>query len=170
MPRWSVLLPIALVLSCGSARGGGPAPASFAVLDRAGLAAHLAPRPGDQAVLVNVWATWCGPCVGEMPELVELHHKYAQQGVRVVAVSIDLVLTQGVDSAEGVRSFAEQRGFALPVVVYEGDYDQLCDDFDLPGAVPVTWVVNARGEVVDKHVGQASLSDFEAMLAKAKGS
>ena len=70
--------------------------------DLEALRAHLRPAAGEQAVLVNVWATWCSPCVAEMPELVEIAKEHADDGVRVVAISIDLAMPTEIDTAEGV--------------------------------------------------------------------
>jgi len=152
---------------CSSGHAAPAPPTSFQVLDLEALRAHLRPAAGEQAVLVNVWATWCSPCVAEMPELVEIAKEHADDGVRVVAISIDLAMPTEIDTAEGVRAFAEERGFALPIIVLDGELDPFLEAYDLPGPVPYTWVVGADGATAATQLGRATHERFEAMLAAA---
>ena len=85
---WVVLAPIALLAACNRgahpAQTGKPAP-DFSVSDGT-TTVHLANYRG-QVVLLNFWATWCGPCLEEMPSLLALHHE--QPNLVILAVSID---------------------------------------------------------------------------------
>ena len=141
------------------------------VLGAEELVKHLEPREGDTAVVLNLWATWCPPCVAEMPDLVKLHQKHGGEGVRVVAVSIDLPMPRSADTAEEVFDFAESKGFHLPIVALDADYDEtvaLMERWNAPGGIPFTVVMNREGEAVATHEGKASLEDFEEMIAKAE--
>ncbi len=137
------------------------------VVDEAGLRARLAPtRPGE-LVLVNFWASWCGTCLAEMPELVALRPALEQTNVRVLAVSIDLALPQQVDTAEKLAAFVEQRGYALPVLAFRGDYDALADKLRLPGGPPCTLLFGAQGEL-GRIEGAGERATFEALVTAAR--
>ena len=164
----AALLP--LLLGCGGSGADEPL-LSVVAATNAGFQEELAPRPGDRAVFVNFWAKWCGPCMSEMPEIVELAHDWRDEGVRVVAVNIDIatagMVPDPLRTPDEVRGFAELVGIDLPIVAFQGDWDALVDELDLPGPVPYTFVLNARGEVVDTQLGAAGTERFEEMLAKA---
>lgn len=99
----------------------------------------------DKVVLLNVWATWCGPCRYEIPELQKLHEQYQSRGLEVVGVSVD---ESGVDS---VRSFvAEQKKMTYPIVLdAEGKIANLLET----SVLPTTVVVDRGGKIVWKRFG-----------------
>lgn len=82
--RWLLAAGLALGLSLQS----GAAPVSVKPISAVGLKQEVARRKG-KVVLLNLWATWCPPCVAGYPDLVRLSRKYASQGLSVVSVSID---------------------------------------------------------------------------------
>jgi len=96
-----------------------------------------------KVVLVNFWATWCGFCVQEMPDLVALQDRYRDQLV-IVGLSTDTV-----PPAE-VKAFAARKGLNYPVAM-AGDAVQQAFG-GIPG-LPSTFVVNPSGEIVQRHVG-----------------
>jgi thiol-disulfide isomerase/thioredoxin len=103
-------------------------------------------RPSDwrgKTVLVNFWATWCGPCRSEIPALMALQHRYAQQ-LLIVGLSID----EG-DPAD-VKSFVQQLKMNYPVAIANADLEQ---QFGGVTAVPTTLVVKPDGTIVTRHVG-----------------
>lgn len=125
---------------------------------------------GGQPCLVNFWATWCPPCVAEMPALRDVAREFEPRGVRVLGISLDLLGPGGerAQVLDKVRSFLAAREFELPTVVLEpAEYQALSAHYDLPGAVPVTLALDARGKVVDRHLGEASAEQLRALLAKA---
>ena len=104
-------------------------------------------RPADwrgKTVLVNFWATWCGPCRQEIPALMALQHRYAQQ-LLIVGLSID----EG-DPAD-VKSFVRQLQMNYPVAIAGADLQQ---QFGGVSAVPTTLVVKSDGTIVTRHVGE----------------
>ena len=111
----------------------------------------------DKVVLLNVWATWCGPCVYEIPELQKLHEHYSPRGLEVIGVSVD---ESGVES---VRSFvAEQKKMAYPIVLdAEGKIANLLQTTVLPTSV----LVDHKGRIVWKKYGAILEGDEELKKA-----
>ena len=73
-----------------------------------------------QVVVINFWATWCGPCRVEMPSFEALYRRYRSQGLTVIAVSLD----KGADAK--VRQFAQERGLSFPVLMdTDGEAERL---------------------------------------------
>ncbi len=64
----------------------------------------------DKVVLLNFWATWCGPCAAEMPSLQRLHDRFKDKGFAVLAVAVD-------DQESNVRDFAKQYGLTFPIAL-----------------------------------------------------
>ena len=181
----SLLVP--LLASCGQgdpSTSSGPAAASPApeeggewtpprieVVDLAGVEAALARRRG-QGFLLNFWAIWCGPCVEELPELLEVAHEARPRGGDVVGISYDLMVA-GAD-LEGMPAtmarFLDKKGLDLEVLLYDADdYEGINERFSLPGEVPVTLAIDASGQVVDRQEGKAGRERFAAMMRRALG-
>jgi thiol-disulfide isomerase/thioredoxin len=167
--RASWLLSLALA-GCG---GAASAPAAFRV-EPGGVEAVEAALDGQrgQGCLLNVWATWCPPCVAELPELIEVARAYEARGGRVLGVSHDRMFAKVEQDAvaEMVRSFLRERDLPLPTVLLdEGAVERLDERFELPGFIPVTLAFDRDGKVVDRHEGEASRERFEEMMRKALG-
>ena len=97
-----------------------------------------------KVVLINFWATWCGPCVYEMPALNDLGALYADsEDVCVVTVNCG-------DRASVVRTFMEQKGFTLPVVCDERN--QVCGRWGIM-SIPTTVIFDRTGSIRDVVVG-----------------
>lgn len=128
----------------------------YAAMNLDGSKFDLAARR-DKVVLVNVWATWCGPCRYEIPELQALHERYSPRGLEVVGVSVD---ESGVES---VREFvAEQKKMTYPVVLdAEGKITNLLDTSVLPTSV----LVDRNGKIVWKKYGAIMEGDEELKKA-----
>jgi cytochrome c biogenesis protein CcmG, thiol:disulfide interchange protein DsbE len=113
-----------------------------------------------QVVLVNYWATWCGPCWEETPGLIRLSQELGPKGLAVVGVSLD----EG--GREKVENFVDQFHVPYPVVVPER-MSQM--EYGLEG-VPTTILVDKQGRVAKTYVGAVRQADFEkdveALLAE----
>jgi thiol-disulfide isomerase/thioredoxin len=120
---------------------------------------HLRDHLGE-VVLIDFWATWCGPCRMAIPHLIELQKKYKNRGFTVVGVSLD---QQGPDV---VRTFTEQWKVNYPVVV---DMDGgVARTYGGVRAIPTTVVIDATGRVVgDPLIGYRPLEDYEALIKQA---
>ena len=130
-------------------------PASAPVLamrDLDGREVSLASLRG-KVVLVNFWATWCGPCRAEIPDLVALQEKYRDQ-LQVIGISQDEV------PVDLVRRFAGDHRMNYPVVMSTPEIERL---FPGVNALPTSFIVDRESRIVQKHVGMltASLTEQE---------
>jgi len=104
----------------------------------------------DRVVVLNFWATWCPPCIEEMPELAQLHLEIAPRGATVIGI--------GVDSAANIREFAEKHRFPYPLLVAGFGATELARQLgNRIGALPFTVVIDARGRIVDRTLGRIRL-------------
>ena len=147
---------------------GKPAP-EFALEDLSGKKVSLASYKG-KAVLINFWATWCGPCKIETPWLIELRNQYAAQGFEVLGVStddIDRVDPQKLsDEKKEIAQFVEQMHIPYPVLI---DGDSLSKPYGGLDAMPTSFFVDRNGTVVAAQKGLTSKDDIEANIKKALG-
>lgn len=118
-----------------------PAP-DFEVETLDGSKLSLADQRG-RVLLVNFWATWCGPCVVEMPDLVELHEAYHNEGLTVLGISIE----EGETGL--VRDFVEEYEITYPIAV---DAD-VADSFGGIYGLPTTFVIDKSGQVIHRIIG-----------------
>jgi len=109
-------------------------------------------------VLVNLWATWCQPCVHELPILVDLHERYAADGLRVVGVSLD------VDLAVLERAVEKYR---LPYTILHDATSTVTKPFQV-GQLPATFLFDAQGRLVWQLVDELDPNDpgFRAALKR----
>lgn len=122
----------------------GPVPEySAPVLD--GDTVTLASLRGD-AVLLNVWATWCAPCRDEMPELQALHERYQDRGLRVIGVSVD-----DAGSVRAVREFVNEMGITFAIL--HDAQDLVSRRFRLHG-VPETFLIDRSGTLRYRWTGR----------------
>ena len=131
----------------------GAANLNFTVEDMNGKTVRLADYRG-RPVILNFWATWCGPCRIEIPELNALADEYKAEGLAVLGVSVD-------DEPETLRKFTERVPMNYPVLVGRGHTD-LQQTYDAVVAVPVTWFIRADGTVQAVQKGGAERGWFAA--------
>jgi len=121
------------------------APANIKTVTPDELRTALAAHEGKVRV-INVWATWCGPCRVEFPHLVKLYNTYKDKGVVVIAVSIDRP-----SDLDAVRAFVTEMKAEMPVFTSRApelrDYVQAVDP-EFAGGVPVTYILDRKGERV----------------------
>ena len=122
---------------------GGPAPA-YAAATLAGDSVRVGPGATEPVTLINVWATWCGPCKEEFPELEAIHRAYGPRGLRVVGVSID----RGDDDA--VREFVRAEGATFTI---GRDADGRVRDAFMSIGVPESYLVGRDGRLLWRGIG-----------------
>jgi thiol-disulfide isomerase/thioredoxin len=111
-----------------------------------------------KAVLLNFWATWCGPCKIEMPWLVDLQKKYGPQGLQIVGVAMD-----DTDNKE-INDFTHKMG--VNYIVLKGT-EKVGDLYGGVDRLPLTYYLDRSGKVVDETVGLAGESVIEDAVKKA---
>ena len=129
-----------------------------AATDLRGRPVRLAELRG-QVVLLNVWATWCAPCRDEMPSMQRLHQELGDEGLRIVAVSIDAAPGQAdANGAPGgdVAGFARELGLTFPIWRQPSGVVQR--DYRTTG-VPESFLIGRDGRIVKKVIGATEWDD-----------
>jgi thiol-disulfide isomerase/thioredoxin len=129
-----------------------PADLSFTLKDIDGKDVALASLKG-KVVLLDFWATWCGPCKIEIPWFIEFQNKYGKDGLQVVGISTD-------DTQPKLKAYAAQ--MKMNYTILQGlDRDDVQDAFGPLFGIPVTMVISRDGKMCAKHVGLSSKDRFE---------
>jgi len=110
-----------------------------------------------KVIVLNFWATWCGPCKVEIPAFVELQKAYEAQGVQFVGVSVD-------DTAAKLRPYIAEHSMNYPVLQGKSN-EGLLDAYGPLAAVPTTYLIKRDGNVCKRHSGEVSKDVLERELA-----
>ena len=105
-----------------------------------------------KVVLLDFWATWCGPCRAEIPSFIALQDKYRKDGLVVVGVSLD------EEGPSVVKPFMKRNKINYPIVMAD---TRIADLFGGVEGIPTTFVIDRDGKIAAKHVGLTSKSAFE---------
>lgn len=156
---WPRLTPAVLIVglvlfSCGTSDSerGEYAP-EFSLRDANDQEIRLSDFQG-KVVLLNFWATWCGPCKIEMPWFVEFQRKYKDQGFSVIGISMD---EEGWDV---VRPFTDRFHVNLNFPIVIGN-DEIADKYGGIVALPTTYIIDREGRVALMHQGLTSKGNYE---------
>ncbi len=128
-----------------------PAKLDFVIKDLDGKDVSLSSFKG-KVILLNFWATWCGPCKAEIPGFVELQDKYRNDLV-VIGYSVD-------DKAPQARAFATEYKMNYPILLGDGRED-VQDAFGPIWGIPASFIISRDGKVCRKHLGIAPKAVFE---------
>ncbi|MDD4312859.1 MAG: TlpA disulfide reductase family protein [Eubacteriales bacterium] len=110
----------------------------------------------NKLIMVNYWATWCGPCVGEIPDLIKISKEYADKGFAIVGV------LSGDNDIEGAKQFIADQGMTYPVVTPE---DFFLDHSDGIYAIPTTMFFDSTGKLIGSTVvGAKSYDDWKGLI------
>ena len=154
-----LLVPVPVVLlSHGITTGSGVNGELFSGLSS--LDSILA-EAGGKPVLLNFWATWCGPCVRELPEIEEVSREFGEEAV-FLAVDI------GDPDIQTLKSFRDNNPVAITVIWLDpAEADLLALRYSLPDVLPITLVLDGNGEEAARAVGARNKEWFEAAVAGA---
>jgi thiol-disulfide isomerase/thioredoxin len=114
-----------------------------------------------QVTVVNFWATWCAPCVEEMPALSALHQQLNQQGRRVAFIGV------AIDRADQVAEFARRSPVSYPLVVAGAAGSALARELgNSAGALPFTAVIDQNGRIVERTLGIVDLQKVRPQIER----
>jgi peroxiredoxin len=142
----------AFLLACSWASSA----ADFSLEDMQGKTHRLSDYRGKW-VLVNFWATWCPPCLKEIPELISLHNAHHDKDLSVIGISMDL------DPSKTVADFARAHGISYPVVMGNRKNTAQIGAVDV---LPVSYLYNPKGEQVSYQAGEVTRTSVEAYIKK----
>jgi peroxiredoxin len=124
----------------------------FTLKDLNGADVKLSSFKG-KVILLDFWATWCAPCMVEIPGFVELQTKYKAKGLVVVGLSVD-------DTIEQLKPFVAHYAMNYPVLLAK-DHEEIQEAFGPLWGLPTTYVIGRDGKACRKHMGLTSKTQFE---------
>jgi peroxiredoxin len=125
-------------------------PVAIEPIDLAGVA-KLAKNNTDKLVVVNLWATWCGPCVAELPELVTMNRMYRVRKFQLVTISLDDLSKRD----DALKVLKDNHVSATNLILSSDDRDKFAEALDQqwPGPVPYTLLIAPGGKIVYRKTG-----------------
>ena len=124
----------------------GTVATDFSAQDTTGATLHLSDYLNKNVILIDFWATWCQPCLEEMPHLRRLYEANKANGLVVVAVSMD-----GPETVAEVPSFAQRNRLTFPVVLDQDSH--VASIYNPRKAAPLTLLIDRAGKIVMVHEG-----------------
>ena len=113
-----------------------------------------------KVLAVNFWASWCPPCVEEMPTLDKIAQEYASKNVLIVGI--------GIDSPSNIRQFLEKTPVSYPIMIGGLDGSALAKQMgNAQGALPYTVIINAKGKSVFTKLGKISEEELKKAINSA---
>ncbi|MBI3047496.1 MAG: TlpA family protein disulfide reductase [Acidobacteria bacterium] len=128
---------------------------NFALKDLNGKDVSLSAYKG-KVILLDFWATWCGPCKIEIPGFIELFNKYRSKGFQVLGFAVD-------GPASTLKPYVDRMKMNYPVLVGEGREDVL-DAYGPIIGMPTTFIIGRDGRICKTHTGFTTKETFEAQI------
>ncbi len=130
----------------------------FALPDTQGVSRHIKTWDG-KVLVINFWATWCGPCLREIPAFIELQKKYGAKGVQFVGVAFD-----DMEAIQGFTKTAKIQ-FNYPILVGEDEAMTIAAMYgNVIGALPYTVIIDRQGKIIHGQIGEISRRAVEDII------
>jgi thiol-disulfide isomerase/thioredoxin len=114
----------------------------------------------NRVLVVNFWASWCPPCVEEMPTLDKLQAEFKSQNVLFVGI--------GIDSPSNIREFLEKTQVSYPIVIGGLEGSNISKQMgNAQGALPYTVIINAQGKATSSKLGKISEEELRSVIKSA---
>jgi peroxiredoxin len=141
-------------------------PVSLETLDEAAVAG-LARNDGDKLLLVNLWATWCGPCVTELPEIVTLNRMYRKRKFQLVTISLDDIEKRD----DALKVLRENHVAMRNLILGTRDRDAFGNalDKEWPGPIPYTLLIAPGGKVLYRKTGAFEPLELRRVIVEYLG-
>jgi thiol-disulfide isomerase/thioredoxin len=155
-----VRLVVLALLTIGSLCAAGP----LTEVDEAGYSRLVESHRG-KVVLVNFWATWCPPCLAELPDLVKLEQRLKSKGFQLVYVSAD-----DPEESAKAKNVLASKGVASPGYLKAAKNDEKfinAIDPKWSGAVPALFLYDRQGRKVKSFIGETPIAELEAAIRKS---
>ena len=136
----------AAFLFAGAATAAERDATNFRLKDMNGKSYDLKKSLGENVILLNFWATWCAPCQAEMVALNEIHEKYKDDGLEILAISID-----DPKSVDQVKPTVKRQGYGFKVLL--DTQSRVITMYNPKKAVPFTAMIDKEGKVVHERIG-----------------
>jgi len=143
-----------IVLTSGLLFGQGTKAADFRLKTTDGKTVQLSQMKG-KVVLLNFWATWCGPCRKEIPDFLEVYKQYKGRGFEIIGVSLD------DEGWKVVNPFVKQFNINYPIVIGDGKLVNAYGGFEF---IPTTFLIDKEGTIVHTFTGLVTKADLERRL------
>lgn len=138
--------------ACADPRAAYPPEAALADIEQV---KSIVEQPRSRALLVVFWATWCVPCVDEIPDLVRLYDS-SSEDLDILAVSLDAFLHSPEKSLQLVHAQLQDTPTPYAHLVYTGPQDPLFGFFDMPGGIPYAVLYDRAGQALERFSGKVS--------------
>ncbi|HLG93241.1 MAG TPA: redoxin domain-containing protein [candidate division Zixibacteria bacterium] len=154
---WIIIF--ALLFACGKTPQKAEGPVE--VVSTADLRAQLVEFK-SKPLLVNFWATWCGPCTTEVPDLVKFYESVDTTKLKMIGVSADFfVVGDSTKIVAKVADFLSQKKVAYPNFIFHGSVDSLSNLFNLSGVLPETIIYDSTGKEIFRHEDLITLLELQ---------
>ncbi len=110
-----------------------------------------------KVIVLNFWATWCPPCVREMPAFIKLYETYQARGVTIIGVALD--------NKQDVIDFIDPLGVEFPILLGDQKGIKLTQEYgNRLGVLPYTVVIDRQGRIVERHRNEITFEEAEALI------